>query len=165
VSAYATAGWENFLVAEVGAAAALVGLVFVAVSINLARILAVPRLPERAAETLLFLFSVLAVGSCGLVPGQSLDWLGREVLALAVACWGIVTTVWFRAFLAREKQPWAWYWPRLLMGQLSTLPFLVGGASMLARSGGGLYWLVPGVLLAFGSGLFNAWVLLIEILR
>jgi hypothetical protein len=44
------AGWDNFFVAEVGAAAALSGLLFVAVSINLTRILAIPHLPARAAE-------------------------------------------------------------------------------------------------------------------
>jgi len=32
-------------------------------------------------------------------------------------------------------------------------------------AGGGLYWLVPGVLAAIVFGLVNAWVLLVEILR
>jgi hypothetical protein len=32
-------GWENFFIAEMGASAALVGLIFVGVSINLTRIL------------------------------------------------------------------------------------------------------------------------------
>jgi modulator of FtsH protease len=45
--------WSDFFVAEVGAAAALSGLVVVAISINLKRILTVPVLPGRAAETLL----------------------------------------------------------------------------------------------------------------
>ncbi len=45
-------GWENFLVAQVGASAALAGLVFVGVSINLARILSSGSLPEYALEAL-----------------------------------------------------------------------------------------------------------------
>jgi hypothetical protein len=48
-NAYSAAGWENFLVAETGtAAAALAGLLFVAVSINLSRIVSYPGLPGRA---------------------------------------------------------------------------------------------------------------------
>ena len=49
--------------------------------------------------------------------------------------------------------------------QLATLPVIVAGASLLARSGGGLYWLVPAFVLLLGVGVINAWVLLIEILR
>jgi modulator of FtsH protease len=52
--AYSTAGWDSSFVAEVGAPAALAGLLFVAVSINLTRILQFPQLPGRAAETLIF---------------------------------------------------------------------------------------------------------------
>jgi hypothetical protein len=49
--------------------------------------------------------------------------------------------------------------------QLATLPVVVAGASLVAQGGGGLYWLVPGIMLLLGVGVMNAWVLLIEILR
>jgi hypothetical protein len=52
--------WGNFVVAEVGAAAALTGRVSVAVAINLPRILSYAHLPGRAAEGLVTL----------VVPGQ-----------------------------------------------------------------------------------------------
>jgi len=42
---------------------------------------------------------------------------------------------------------------------------MVAGATLLAQAGGGLYWLIPGVLAAIIFGLVNAWVLLVEILR
>ena len=42
---------------------------------------------------------------------------------------------------------------------------MVGGASLLARAGGGLYWVLAGVLLVFVSASINAWVLLVEIKR
>jgi hypothetical protein len=44
--------------------------VFVAVSINLDRILAIKHLPGRAGETLVVLLGVLAVASLGLVQQQ-----------------------------------------------------------------------------------------------
>ena len=47
MNAYATAPWQNFFIAEVGAAAALTGLLFVAVSINLKQILSFPTVPKK----------------------------------------------------------------------------------------------------------------------
>jgi hypothetical protein len=49
--------------------------------------------------------------------------------------------------------------------QLATLPVIAAGASLLARNGGGLYWLVPAIVLLLGVGVMSAWVLLIEIAR
>lgn len=49
--------------------------------------------------------------------------------------------------------------------QLATLPVIVAGASLAAGSGGGLFWLVPAIVLLLGVGVMNAWILLIEILR
>lgn len=57
-------GWERFLVAQVGASAALAGLVFVSVSINLARILSSGGLPESALEALVLLLAVLVIPHC-----------------------------------------------------------------------------------------------------
>jgi hypothetical protein len=42
---------------------------------------------------------------------------------------------------------------------------VVAGASLAAGSGGGLFWLVPAIVLLLGVGVMNAWVLLVEILR
>ncbi len=73
------APWANFLIAEVGAIAALTGLIIVAVSINLQRILSFPQLPGRAAEMLIMLVGALLVCSFGLMPGQSVKQLGGEI--------------------------------------------------------------------------------------
>jgi hypothetical protein len=50
-------------------------------------------------------------------------------------------------------------------GQLVSLPTIVAGASLLAGSGGGLYWLAVGTFFALVSGVSDTWVLLIEIQR
>ena len=44
-------------------------------------------------------------------------------------------------------------------------PFLIGAVSILAEQGGGLYWVVAGIVLAIAASVANAWVLLVEILR
>jgi modulator of FtsH protease len=54
---------------------------------------------------------------------------------------------------------------RIAAGQAATVPTIVAGVTLLTESGGGLYWLVGGVLFAYVAALTNAWVLLIEIRR
>ena len=59
------------------------GLLFVAVSINVERILSYEGLPERGMETLAMLLGALVVSIAGLMPGQSHVALGIELLAIA----------------------------------------------------------------------------------
>ena len=157
------ADWANFFVAEVGAAAALSGLLFVAVSINLTRILAIEHLPDRAAETLYVLLGVLVVATFGLIPGQGLTALGFEVVGAGLAVWSICVRSQARAY--RDPAARQWLLHRVVWTQLATLPFIIGGALLISGHPSGRYWLVPGVLASFSAGIQNAWVLLIEILR
>jgi modulator of FtsH protease len=53
MTAYDAGQRADFCVAVLGAAAALTGLVFLAVSINLRRILDYPHLPGRAGQTVI----------------------------------------------------------------------------------------------------------------
>jgi len=164
VNAYATQGWENFFVAEVGAAAALAGLLFVAISINLARIVSFPGLPGRAGEAILILFFVLTIASLGLVPGQSTSLFGAEILGLSA--FGSLGMLVLQIRDGRKpEQKRYWIVTRIATSQLATLPLIVAGISLLARAGGGLYWLVLGVILSFAAALLDAWVLMVEILR
>jgi hypothetical protein len=156
-------GWDNFFVAEAGAAAALTGLLFVAVSINLTRVLQFPQLPTRAAETLISLMSVLVVSTFALVPGQSLATYGVEIAITGLATWAILTVALARTHkLDRDYGP---VWGRVITNQLPPLPYIVAGVLLATGHSRGMYWIVPGILLSFGSGIFGAWVLLVEIQR
>jgi hypothetical protein len=163
MSPYATAGWETFFVAEVGAAAALTGLLFVAVSINLAKVLAFPQLPGRAGESLMMLMSVLVIASFGLIPGQPRVALGAEILAVAALVWICPMVLQKRAVV--PNAPLHWTLTRAVTHQMGTIPLVVCGVSLLTGVGGGLYWLAAGALLSFISASLNAWVLLVEIQR
>jgi hypothetical protein len=54
---------------------------------------------------------------------------------------------------------------RLLAGAAASLPFVVGGTVLAWGSTSGLYWVAAGIIVSLVVSLWNAWVLLIEILR
>jgi hypothetical protein len=161
---YATAGWENFFVAEVGASAALLGLLFVAVSISLAKVLEYRHLPGRAAEALIVLIAVLVTSTCCLIPGQSPLVLGAEITAMGAIAWLMPMRLQIRNSHQPGVRRW-WVINRIVLTQLSSLPMLAAGISLIAERGGGLYWLVPGVVCSFATAIFGGWVLLVEVNR
>jgi modulator of FtsH protease len=165
VSSLPFAEWSNFLIAEAGAAAALTGLVFVAVSINLHRILSFPGLADRAAESLCQLFGALLVSTTLLVPGQSMTAIGLELLALGTTLWAVQMILQVRHIQRKLGQPWSWIIQRMTLSQLATLPFCAVGLSVLIGFAPGLYWMVLGFIFSFVAGVSSAWVLLVEILR
>jgi modulator of FtsH protease len=158
--------WESFFVAEAGASAALAGLVFVGVSINLDKVLSAPGLPGRAGEALVVLLAVLITASLLLVPGQPWSLVGLELLVVGLADWVAVGTIIQRS----SRRKWAPLRPhlfvfRVVLGQLATLPFVLAGGAVLLWGGNGLYLLVPGVIASFVVAFLDAWILLIEINR
>ena len=164
VAAYDLSSWGAFAAAEVGAAAALTGLLFVAVSINLDRILSFPKLPARAGETLVTLLLVLVVATLILLP-QSARLLGVEVIVLAGLCAAITLTVQVRHGPDSPTDPAYWFATRIAAVQTVTMLFVVGGCSLAAHWGGGLYWFPPAMMFGFVGAVYNAWVLLVEIVR
>jgi hypothetical protein len=164
VTAYSPSEWSDLFVATAGASAALAGLVFVAVSINLDRILKFPGLPERALETVLMLLIVVLVSIVGLIPGQSALALGVEITALG-AMVGFAIASLPTALHPAEGARVNWLIGRWLLRLLTTVPFLIGGLALIFEAGGGLYWVAAGVVFAIAGGVANAWVLLVEILR
>lgn len=164
LTAYDPKEWTDLFVAGAGAGAALAGLVFVAVSINIERILKLPGLPERALATVLLLLTVVVVSITGLIPGQSSDALGVELL-LEGLFFGALVTHQSVASLPERDGHLNWLMSRLLVAAIGTLPFAVAGASLLAEAGGGLYWVAGGIIGAIAGAVASAWVLLVEILR
>ncbi len=163
--AYSTAGWEYFFAAMVGATAALTGLLFVAVSINLDRILKGHRfLPARAAETLVSLVFVLYCSALVLVP-QNIRLLGLEVLVVVLPILFLSARSQLAHRRERPDDPWLWFVSRLGAIAIGTIPGLLAGISLLAHWGGGIYWLVPTAILGIGGAVYSAWVLLVEIVR
>lgn len=157
--------WSTYLSAQASASASLTGLVFVAVSINLSRVISVPGLAGRAAESIIQLFGVFIVSTVALVPKQSGGALGFEVLALEFAFWSLQMLLQAIYMRRRRGHPLLWLISRVIQTQLSSIPFFVSGVLLIRGSSAGFYWLVPGFIFSLVSGVVNAWVLLVEILR
>jgi len=160
------AEWSDFFVAEVGASAALAGFVIVAISINLARIIAYPWLPGRAAETLVAPTGVLIVSSYMLVPHQPPGQLAIEVTATGAAMWLVPLVIQLRT-LGRQKGlvPKRSLFTRLLLTQISSLPIVTSGVLLWRGAPDAVAWMVPGVIASLIATVINAWVLLVEIVR
>ncbi|HEY7255588.1 MAG TPA: hypothetical protein VH476_02795 [Solirubrobacterales bacterium] len=163
MAAYDPSEWHDLFVATTGASAALAGLVFVAISINIERILALPGVPERGLETVLLLTLVLLVSVVGLIPGQSHVALALELLGIALAISTVISRL--PAIRSTGEQPRSSVIARWVIRLTGTGLFLVGGISLLLEAGGGLYWVAAGIVLATAGAITSAWVLLVEILR
>jgi hypothetical protein len=163
-AAYSAVPWQTFFAAEVGAGASLTGLLFVAVSINLERILSFPKLPARAGETLTLLLLVVVIASLGLAPQSSLA-LALEIIACAGGPAAVVLAVQLRHGPDDPGDPIWWYVARIATIQIPALLFLTCGITLALRHGGGMYWMLPATLTAFIGAVYTAWVLLVEIIR
>jgi hypothetical protein len=162
---YDLAAWEPFFSAIIAAAAALTGLLFVAVSINLDRILKRGQfLPARAAETLATLLLVVAASALTLVP-QGVRLIGVEILVIVVPMLVITIRNQLRQRRRNPDDPVLWTISRMTSTAVATVPCTLAGLSLIVHWGGGLYWLVPTAVLGIAGAVYNAWVLLVEIVR
>ncbi len=158
--------WTNFFLASAAASATLAGLVIVAVSVNLPRILEHPQLPARAGATVSTLILILLSSMATLIP-QGLRYLGAELIFFGLICWIIEVFSARKSIAARKvsRRPIHESLIHVFFGQLQTLPFIVGGAYVLFNNPAGLYGVALGIMTVFFASTANAWVLLVEILR
>ena len=165
MDAYSTANWAPVFSAIASASAALTGLLFVALSINLSQVLKVQGLIARAVEVLILLTSSLLVSTLNLMPGQAPQTVAIEILSVATLVAATLAYIHVRAprrVLGVTRSNFA----MRVMGAHSGPMFLIVGAlSLLAQNGGGLYWVVPALLAAMVAAIAGAWVLLVEIQR
>ena len=136
--------WQDFAEVIGGASGALTGLLFVAVSVNASRIAEHQGLRASAAQTLVLFITPLMVAAALLAPGQP-DWvLGRRKQALD-----------------DDERLLVEIFNRRTPNIVVMLLFVAAGTVLACGSDAGLYLLLPAALVAFVSGVVNAWFFLL----
>ncbi len=157
--------WDTFFNTEVGASAALAGLIFVGLSINITRIVSFARLPGRAIQSLTVLAAILVVSLLVLVPNQLVWAIGLEVAVVGVSAWAINTHFDYVNYEKTDQKYRRSYLSVAALDQSCTLLYIVAGIVLVFYGATGIYLLVPATVLSFLKAIIDAWVLLVEINR
>jgi hypothetical protein len=162
MNAYDVAAWAEFANTVAGGAAALAGLLFVGLSLNLSEVLSYPGVPGRAAITLALTIAILLTAIFVATPGQDPRVLAAEigVVGLCAALGAAISGLY-----QRKAGPTARTVYVTLLLVIPALLMIAGAVSLWLQRGGGLYWITAAVATGFASATANAWVLLVEIKR
>ena len=151
--------WTDYGVAIVGAAAVLVGLLFVAASVNSAWFSSSRAHRGLAGQALALFVVPLVTGILLLIPGETTTSLGIEIVAFGL----LVGRVFLAVGSVELKDE-----PRVLVvidrvspRTLVTAALVAGGASLIVGHLGGLYLLAGAHVGALLAGLLSAWVFLL----
>ena len=157
--------WDQFFLAEAGASAVLAGLLFVAISLNMSRILTFPALPNVALRALGLFATIFVISSLMLVPGQTSLALGSELLVTASAA--AIVNCWLAFEVLRTSEPKYRAGGRAGLAAVSAVSGLYIAAAFFILDGAsiGVYLLVGPVLTSILLALMDSWVLLVEINR
>jgi hypothetical protein len=158
-AAFRPDAWHDFYLMVGGAAAALTGLIFVAVSLHLRPVLGDPWHRGRAGSSLLALVSVLLISGAVLIPDQPLPALGVEVGLLALA--SPAYNVRGLTHLRRERR--LDLGVELAIGLCGAALAVLSGISLILETGPGLWLLLPAGAVALGSSVWNAWRLMVGV--
>jgi hypothetical protein len=132
------AAWEGFAVALAGAAAVLSGLLFVAVSLNMERILRIRTLPGRAGESVILFLGALVECAYLLIPSQSDTALAIELIITGALIAGVLLAIVVPATRITTRIPRSWHITRFAVVLGATVPVVLAGFAVLGALPGGL---------------------------
>jgi modulator of FtsH protease len=162
MDAYSPDAWHDFFVAAAGAAAALTGLLFVALSLHIRYIVSEPTYRSMARGSLIGLVMVLIL-SFNLLVRQPALWTGIELAGVAglyvVGEGGYEVITW-------QRQRWQVPRPTVVRSGVAHLLALIGaigGAGIVFQVGPGLYAVAFIAVAIIVWNLWNSWVLLMGV--
>ena len=154
--------WDNFFIMEGGGAAALAGLIFVAMSINPEIIIQNKTHKNRAINMLSGFTAVFMACSFALIANQRLRVLGFEWLAL----WIIATAIFIRGYVVAIRAGVSFIGlnaPRLGGGTLCYLGEVLGAIFLVLGYPAGLYIAAVATNVLFVFLISGAWLLIIGV--
>jgi hypothetical protein len=158
--------WSTFAEITGEAAAALIGLLFVAVSIRVNVIAASKELRNRAAQALSLFVTVLLVAIVLAIPDQAYGVLGGELIALAVILTAVLFALEHRARSdagGAGSQPVAKTLEAISPNSITSVLLLASGVAVALGVHAGLYILVAPSIAALAGGVVSAWLLLTKV--
>jgi hypothetical protein len=100
-----------------------------------------------------------------LSPGQERAVLGIELLAVSLTIGMVLARLPTIQDTTSGEEPRSWVLGRWAVRLTGAIMLMIAAISIVFRTGGGLYWIVAGIVFAVMGAVTNAWVLLVEILR
>ncbi|HEV8016607.1 MAG TPA: hypothetical protein VGP48_13800 [Stellaceae bacterium] len=154
--------WNNFFVMVGGGAAALAGLIFVAMSINPAIIMGNATHKNRAINMLSGFSAVFMACSFELIGNQNLGALGLEWLVL----WLVATAIFIRGYVVAIRSGMSSIGlttPRLAGGTMCYVAEVIGAIFLILGHSAGLYIAAVGIVVLFAFLISGAWLLILGI--
>jgi hypothetical protein len=151
--------WNNFFVMVGGGAAALAGLVFIAMSINLSIITQDATHKNRAIATLTGFTAVFMICAFALIGNQNYKWVGVEWLAVTLVPMITYIRVYFRA-TKMGRSSVGLSIGRFIVGTSCYAAQIIGSGFLIAGYIAGLYVASAAMVLSFAFFISAAWLLI-----
>jgi multisubunit Na+/H+ antiporter MnhF subunit len=153
-------GWDTFAVVIGGTGGALVGLLFVAISIHAAKLGSSADLRNRAAQTLVVFATLLLASVILAVPSQPDRLVGVEFVVLAVVVAVGMVLLERRAGKGSTENMLSRVLERINPNYTTALGALLTGGLMIGGVSWAPYVLFPTACIAIVGGLASAYLLL-----
>jgi hypothetical protein len=154
--------WNNFFVMVGGGAAALAGLVFLAMSINISIITRDATHRSRAIATLTGFTAVFMICALALLGNQNFRWIGIEWLVITL----VPTITYIRVYLRARKigiSSVGLSIGRFCQGTACYLAQVIGSVLLILGHVVGLYVAAVAMVLSFAFFISGAWLLIIGV--
>ena len=156
-------GWGDFAAVMGSGSAALLGLLFVAVSIRVETIAKSAVLRNRTAQTLTLLLTGLLATALLTVPNQSKRALGVEYLVLALVVIGVAVFNDRRAGESKSGSALAQSLGAINPTYVTCSLLVAAGVVLILGRRDGIYVLVPALAAVLVGGVVNAWLILVKL--